>query len=958
MIVLALILLTLSSVASAQVRVWEEDVVIPTYPLGPDDVNPHFFALEGSVIYPYTMQDNLTPVKVDRTYRAWFLENEYLKLMALPEIGGRIQYVYDKRRGEEMFYHNRVIRPGHIALRGAWVSGGIEWNRGPKGHTVTSFSPVDVVGVAHSDGSASLVIGNIEMNFRTGWEVRLTLHPGRTFLDESIALYNPTDGFHPYYFWNNTAFPNRPKTRYIYPMTLGSDHNGETFFSWPVHEGRDLTWLVNYPEPTSVFAYRSVFDFFGAYDVDRDYGIVQVANHHVLPGKKAWTWGEADSGLASESVLTDEDGPYIEVQSGPLLTQADFALLAPGQEVRWREYWYPVFGLGEGYEFATKDLAVERVGREIRLHPTGRFDGALVVLNGVERRVDLTPERTETILVKSDVREISITVRHDGKELLSYRSPLAIPLETAPALEEDALSAATAEDAYLIGHDFDRRMEPVEARRWYERALAMDAMHYDALVALAVLDLEAGLYGDAAPRLDHARARDPDKGWAHYLAGVVAFKSGKLELALARGYLASKRHGLRSLGLGLAGRALMRLQRPGEALPLFRAAYAPGGQDDRRLFDALLIAALTADEKDEAVGLARGALAKGSLRLVPRAVLALAGEKSMKAFAKEARDYLGEDDFTILEAALAFDELGRRDAARRILEVSASTNPLTYYYLAYWGSNTDPLATAARLEHDRVFPSRAETIPVLQFVIERTGDERVHLMLGNLYAGLGRMDEAVEAWTSAKSSSVAHRSLAMTAWKREAELERAAFHFTEAIERRPSDQTLYRDLGRLRLEQGSAALAIELLSTMPVAKRRRADVTLLLARAYVADTRYGDAIDLLAATTFSNREGDSGTWSVFSKAHVERGIERMNRGAEQKALEDFEAALRYPKNLNVGRPARPHEARALFWKGTALGALGNPAEALAAWNECASNDPQSEEQRHYVAECQSALSSR
>ena len=69
MIVFALLLLTLSSVASAQVRVWEEDVVIPTYPLAPDDVNPHFFALEGSVIYPYTMQDNLTPVKVDRTYR-------------------------------------------------------------------------------------------------------------------------------------------------------------------------------------------------------------------------------------------------------------------------------------------------------------------------------------------------------------------------------------------------------------------------------------------------------------------------------------------------------------------------------------------------------------------------------------------------------------------------------------------------------------------------------------------------------------------------------------------------------------------------------------------------------------------------------------------------------------------------------------------------------------------------
>ena len=183
--------------AAERVRVWQEDVVIPTYPLGPEDVNPHFRELEGSIIYPYTMQDSLTSEKVDRVYRGWLIENEYLKVLCLPEIGGRIQYVYDKRRNEPMFYHNRVIRPGLIALRGAWVSGGIEWNRGPQGHTVTSFGPVNVIGLENRDGSASLLIGNLEKNFETGWQVRLTLHPGRTYLDEEITLYNPTDGFHP-----------------------------------------------------------------------------------------------------------------------------------------------------------------------------------------------------------------------------------------------------------------------------------------------------------------------------------------------------------------------------------------------------------------------------------------------------------------------------------------------------------------------------------------------------------------------------------------------------------------------------------------------------------------------------------------------------------------------------------------------------------------------------------------
>ena len=89
----------------------------------------------------------------------------------------------------------------------------------------------------------------------------MTLHPGKAYLDERIRIANPTDGMHPYYFWNCTAFPNRPGTRFIYPMTLGTDHNGTEFFTWPIHKGKDLTWLKNYPTYTSVFAYQCAFDF-------------------------------------------------------------------------------------------------------------------------------------------------------------------------------------------------------------------------------------------------------------------------------------------------------------------------------------------------------------------------------------------------------------------------------------------------------------------------------------------------------------------------------------------------------------------------------------------------------------------------------------------------------------------------------------------------------------------------
>ena len=142
-------------------------------------------------------------------------------------------------------------------------------------------------------------------------------------------------------------------------MSLGTDHNAREFFRWPVHEGRDLTWLKNYETYASVFAVNCSYDFFGAYDVDADRGIVQVANHHELGGKKAWTWGEWEFGKVAQKNLTDDDGPYIEVQSGPLPTQSDYGMLGPHERVAWQEYWYPVHGLGDGFEFANEELAVQ-----------------------------------------------------------------------------------------------------------------------------------------------------------------------------------------------------------------------------------------------------------------------------------------------------------------------------------------------------------------------------------------------------------------------------------------------------------------------------------------------------------------------------------------------------------------------------------------------------------------------
>ena len=309
---LVLILVVSGSASEEAVRTSQGEMTIPTYPWEINDINPYFrpVSLGGYsptlTIYPYPMQDSLSKTKSDRTYKTMILENEYLKVTVIPELGGHVHAVLDKVTGENMLYENKVIKPSLIGLRGAWTSGGIEFNTGPQGHTVTPLSPVETKFVDYGDGSKAIAIGNVEQVYHTQWVAVVRLRPGRAYLEERIRIYNPTGNKHLYSFWNCVAVPNTPSTQFIYPMTLGSDHWGKEFFDWPIHEGKDISWLKNFDKPSSIFSYRCDQDFYGSYDHDLDRGVIAHANHLELVGKKSWTWSLSRWGRNAQAALTDD----------------------------------------------------------------------------------------------------------------------------------------------------------------------------------------------------------------------------------------------------------------------------------------------------------------------------------------------------------------------------------------------------------------------------------------------------------------------------------------------------------------------------------------------------------------------------------------------------------------------------------------------------------------------------
>ena len=402
-IALALFTTTLGLCAApAEVRVWETNLVIPTYLAAPPSPVPRFYegrTYQGAkaTFYPYPVQDVLTDIKTNKSYKALFLENDYVQISVLPELGGRIFSAMDKANGYDFFYRQHVIKPALIGMLGAWISGGVEWNV-PHHHRATSFMPVDYTTTTNADGSATIWVGEIELRHRMKWLVGMTLYPDRSYLELTCKMFNRTPFALPDALLDQ---PRRPREHELpgassRPATeWAAQHSKPEFASWPIARqtyggtdytrGVDISWWKNHPTPVSFFAWNYEDDWFGGYDHGRQAGVIHVADHHVAPGKKFFEWGNGPEGEMWTKILTDEDGPYLELMAGAWSdNQPDYSWIQPGETREWKHWWYPVRELG-GVKAATRDAAVnlEVTNRtaKIAVNATKEFKGANVRLD-------------------------------------------------------------------------------------------------------------------------------------------------------------------------------------------------------------------------------------------------------------------------------------------------------------------------------------------------------------------------------------------------------------------------------------------------------------------------------------------------------------------------------------------------------------------------------------------------
>lgn len=226
-----------------EAKVWVEQVIIPTYEVGEAEKNPMFLdkrVYQGSSgkVYPYPAVEKISNTKTDKEYTAVFLENEYVKVMVLPQLGGRIQRAYDKTNGYDFVYYNHVIKPALVGLTGPWISGGIEFNW-PQHHRPTTFLPVDYVLSEGEDGSKSVLVHDVDQMYGTKGIAKITLYPGKAYIEITGQLYNRTSMPQTFLWWANPAVPVNENTQSIFPPDVHAvmDHGKRDVSRFPIATG-------------------------------------------------------------------------------------------------------------------------------------------------------------------------------------------------------------------------------------------------------------------------------------------------------------------------------------------------------------------------------------------------------------------------------------------------------------------------------------------------------------------------------------------------------------------------------------------------------------------------------------------------------------------------------------------------------------------------------------------------
>ncbi|MEZ4808977.1 MAG: DUF5107 domain-containing protein [Allomuricauda sp.] len=969
-------------------KAWTEKVVIPTYEVGKPEKNPIFLekrVYQGSsgAVYPHPVIEKISDTKKDKVWQACYLENDYIKIMILPELGGRIQMAFDKVKKRHFVYYNEVIKPALVGLTGPWISGGIEFNW-PQHHRPSTYDPVDYILEENEDGSATVWCSEIERMSRTKGMTGFTLYPDKAYLEIKAKIYNRTTLPQTFLWWANPAVAVNDAYQSVFPPDVNAvfDHGKRDVSEFPIAKGEyykvnyapgtDISWYKNIPVPTSYMAIKSDYNFVGGYENDSKGGLLHVANHHISPGKKQWTWGNGDFGLAWDRNLTDNNGPYIELMCGVYTdNQPDFSWLMPYEEKTFDQYFMPYQNVGV-IKNANKDLLmnleIEGEKATIKVYATGFFHNATVCLKAndtiyFEEQLHFSP--TDSLVWEVPInasvpkhRYTLIIFSENGDVLLDWsipeKTPKTIPTAAKPALAPEDIEHI--ETLFLNGQHIEQyRHATYSPLDYYREALKRDPNDIRCNNAMGKWLLCRGKFVDAEEYFRKAletqlqRNPNPYDGEPLFNLGLSLRYQNKDHEAYEYFYKSVWNAAYMDSGYFQIAQIETSKRRWAEALDTVERSLVRNWHNHKaRCLKAAIL------RQTCATGQALKWIEK-SLKL-DAFNFALYFEKYLLGdidALKKMQQLMRGNIHNYIEIALDYDAAGLHREAIDLIEIGIREQsiayPMAHYFKAWFcsklGAIEESKKAIQKAEHclpDYCFPNRIEAVTALQFAIKANPEgAKAPYYLGNFWYNSRQYEEALASWEASRDRDdtfpTIHRNLALAYYNKFNKSGEALQAMETAFQLDSSDARILLELYQLYMKLNKpVSFRFDFLEKYWPLVKERDDLYIEWVQLHILTGKYQKAYDLLLSRQFRPWEGGEGkVTGAYLKALIGLSKEQIELRNYTESLELLRKAKTYPHNLGEGKLQGAQENEIDYWEGCAYEGLGDSVSAKKSWQKAA-----------------------
>ncbi len=870
-----------------------------------------------SLIYPYFRFDGFTDKPVDKPWKVVELENQYIKLMVLPEIGGKIWSAWEKSTGLPFIYNNQVVKFRDVAMRGPWTSGGIEPNYGIIGHTPNCATPVDYRTETKPDGSVSCYVGTFDKLTQTFWTIEINLPSDKAYFTTRSTWHNGNYLEQPYYTWMNVGMPAKGNLEFVFPGTRYIGHEGE-YASWKINDEnkKDISFYEqnNFGGYKSYHVFGSYTDFFASFYHDQNFGMGHFSLYDEKPGKKIWIWGLSRQGMIWENLLSDTDGQYVEVQSGRLFNQSSDNSIytpfkhrgfAPYATDDWTEYWFPIKGtkgVVKADPYGSLNLKEEGGYLKWLFSPLQAMNEKFTIYtNGTkteERNISVKPLQIykDSIKWSGNLKEITITI---GDKFSYDANPTADNLSRPVTLPSD-YKWDTPYALYTLGKGSMQTRNYAKAETTFAECLSKDPYFLPALTEMSFLHLRKMEYEKArefAMKALSINTYDPAANFAYGLASVST--NHVIDAQDAFG-LASASVEYRSASYTELAKLYFRKDELRKSLDYAQKAVA----EQSKNIDALQIMATiwrVQGEKDKAISTFEKIKQVNPLSHFVNAEQLLWNLSSPQDFTRHINQEMADEVF--INLADWYQNINRWQDALMILK-QAPQQAEVLYWQAYLlkkindSSWSSVLAKADQASPTLIFPYRTQAASVMEWAMQNSSSWKPKYFLALIHWNAGNTDKTKALLQQCGSPDFVPFYAAKASLFPDEEEQ-------NLIKATQLDKNEWR-YGKLLInhylnagnKQKALAMAIDYQKRFPA----NDGLTFLLARCYLINKQYPNSLKVLTGKIFLPNEGATEGRQLYRESLLMMALDNMEKGNYSQAISSIEKARQWPENLGVGKP--------------------------------------------------------